>query len=259
MATTPANLRIARLLFRGDVDSSVNDLSRQLASASDFSLHITNTGFSLHIANHSLPTTEASPRGSPDFSLQPHSSLQSLPSSLVHFSRDFVTPNPVWIGTSSRVNQAIANSTRFQDCAERLQGMRDRGEKVTQNLTYFFYDTKYVPFPAIPEDNPLSSLFSETPFSWYPSYSDVRRRVDEENPVVVALPLHTVLSCRNASASEHTEGGIVEESMEHNIVFDLVIPFNRSVLLPLPSRRLTDSDSISAILKEVSSFVLFEK
>lgn len=258
MATTPANLRIARLLFRGDVDSSVNDLSRQLASASDFSLHITNTGFSLHVANHSLPTTEASPRGSPDFSLQPHSSLQSLPSSLVHFSRGFVTPNPVWIGTSSRVNQAIANSTRFQDCAERLQGMRDRGEKVTQNLTYFFYDTKYVPFPAIPEDNPLSSLFSETPFSWYPSYSDVRRRVDE-NPVVVALPLHTVLSCRNASASEHTEGGIVEESMEHNIVFDLVIPFNRSALLPLPSRRLTDSDSISAILKEVSSFVLFEK
>ena len=77
--------------------------------------------------------------------------------------------------------------------------------------------------------------------------------------MVVALPLHTALSCRNASASEHTEGGIVEEAIAHNIVFDLAIPFNRSALLPSPSRRLTDSEAISAILKEVSSFVLFEK
>lgn len=240
-------MRVIKHLFHGNYVSSVNDLSRELASNKNIALRITNDGMHLRFLS---AFAQVPSKGLPYF--QPHSSLQSLSPKLFRFSRSKPTSEPIWIGTSERMNQTFPNQSLTEICTKKLE-MLQRQKRRSNDNSCSFQETVYTPFPVIPDWNPFSSFFSNDSFSWYPSYSDVLHKADQENPIVIMLPLYGDYSCQNRTTQKQPQGEIKGELHTREIFFELNLPIERSLLFSPPSRRLTDSDLIS-VIQEVFSF-----
>lgn len=240
-------MRVLKHLFHGNYFSSVNDLSRELASNKNIALRITNDGMHYRFLSS---FAQVPSRGLPYF--HPHSSLQTLSPKLFRFSRNKPTSEPIWIGTSDRMNQTFPNQTLVEVCTKKLE-MLQRQRRRNKDNSCSFQETVYTPFTVIPDWNPFSSFFSNESFSWYPSYSDVLHKADKENPIVIMLPLYGDYFCQNRTTQERPQGTITGELQTREIFFELNLPIERSLLFSSPSRRLTDSDLISAI-QEVFCF-----